>query len=244
MDERSERLERRFELPVIIAALLVIPVIVIEESSFGQPWDAIGVALNWGTWFVFLAEAVVMLSVVPNRGAWLRRHPIDVAVVILTPPFLAAFAGARLLRLLRLLRLAPLARHLFTQEGLRYSAALALLTAIAGGAAFTYFEEEDYTTAEGVYWALTTMTTVGSEIDPTTTASQTLAVIVVLMGVAFVAVLTGAVAERFFSRDLQAEEDELQEDIDDASAAILHELRGLRTRLADLEVAVQRRARP
>ena len=39
VDQRSEQMERRFEVPVIIAALLVIPVIVIEESSFGEPWE-------------------------------------------------------------------------------------------------------------------------------------------------------------------------------------------------------------
>src|SRR5215208_3959531 len=100
MDERSERIERRLEPLMIVAALLVIPVIVIEESSYGQPWDSIGVALNWGTWIAFVAEAAIMLAVVPDRVRWLRRHPIDVAVVILTPPFLAALAPIRLLRLL------------------------------------------------------------------------------------------------------------------------------------------------
>ena len=74
MDERSERIERRLEIPVIVAALLVIPVIVIEESSFGEPWDTVGVVLNWATWLTFLTEAVVMLAVVPDRGRWLRSH--------------------------------------------------------------------------------------------------------------------------------------------------------------------------
>ena len=58
--------------------------------------------LNWGTWLVFALEAVVMLSMVPDRRAWIRRHPIDLAVVTLTPPFITALAGIRLLRLLRL----------------------------------------------------------------------------------------------------------------------------------------------
>ncbi|MGI9082094.1 MAG: hypothetical protein ACR2FZ_07440 [Thermoleophilaceae bacterium] len=44
----------------------------IEESSFGSPWDSIAVALNWGTWLVFLAEAAVMLSLVPDRWRWGR----------------------------------------------------------------------------------------------------------------------------------------------------------------------------
>jgi hypothetical protein len=35
VDERSERIQRRFEWPVLAAALLVIPVIVVEETSPG-----------------------------------------------------------------------------------------------------------------------------------------------------------------------------------------------------------------
>jgi hypothetical protein len=74
VDERSRRIEARLELPVIVAALLVIPLIVIEESSYGEPWDSVGIALNWATWLVFVAEAVVMLSVVPDRSRWIREH--------------------------------------------------------------------------------------------------------------------------------------------------------------------------
>ena len=95
-----------FDLPVTVAALLTIPLIVVEESDYGQPWDAIGVMLNWGTWLVFLAEIVVMLRVVPDRKRWVRENPVAVGVTALTPPFLSLFAPLRLLRLLRLVRLA------------------------------------------------------------------------------------------------------------------------------------------
>jgi hypothetical protein len=33
VDERAERIERRFEVPILVAALLVIPVIAVERSS-------------------------------------------------------------------------------------------------------------------------------------------------------------------------------------------------------------------
>jgi hypothetical protein len=46
VNERSERIERRFELPILIAAVLVIPVILVEESSLGKPWDTIAAVLN------------------------------------------------------------------------------------------------------------------------------------------------------------------------------------------------------
>jgi voltage-gated potassium channel len=64
-----------------------------------------------------------MLSVVPSKRAWLREHPLEVAIVVLTPPILASVVQSvrvlRILTLLRLLRLAPLVRTLFTAEGLR-----------------------------------------------------------------------------------------------------------------------------
>ena len=137
MDERSERIAQRFELPMVIAALLVIPVIVFEESPVGEPWDTLALVLNWAIWLAFLTELVVMLWVVPDRRAWLRRHPAEVLVVVLTPPFLpAALQSLRVVRLARLLRLVPLVRlgpRLFSLEGLRYTALLAALTIFAGG---------------------------------------------------------------------------------------------------------------
>jgi voltage-gated potassium channel len=45
--------------------------------------------LNWAIWLAFLTELVVMLAVVPNRRAWLRGHPVEVIVVLLTPPLRA-----------------------------------------------------------------------------------------------------------------------------------------------------------
>jgi len=37
VDERSKRIEAKFDWPMVIAALLVIPLLVIEESDLGQP---------------------------------------------------------------------------------------------------------------------------------------------------------------------------------------------------------------
>jgi len=45
---------------------------------------------NWSIWLAFVAEVVIMLLVVPDRGLWLRDHPLDLAIVVLTPPFVPA----------------------------------------------------------------------------------------------------------------------------------------------------------
>jgi voltage-gated potassium channel len=66
VDERSRRFARRFELPILVAALLVIPVIVIEESNVSDTWKTVGGILNWAIWITFALEVVVMLAVVQS----------------------------------------------------------------------------------------------------------------------------------------------------------------------------------
>jgi voltage-gated potassium channel len=237
MDERSERVAKRFEPIVTVAALLVIPVLILQDQDRGTTVDLIGDVLDWLSWGAFATEAAVMLSIVPDRRAWLRTHFLEVAIVVLTPPFIGAFKSIRLLKLLRLLwlfRLAPLARRLFTTAGVKSAALLVALTAVAGGAAFAELEKGQ-TTANGVYWAVTTMTTVGyGNPQPTNTSTKILAVVVIFVGIGFVAVLTGAIAQRFLKPDIEEEEQEFSS-IEATNREILAELREVRARLEALE---------
>ncbi len=129
---------------MVIAALLVIPLLVIEESDLGQPWDFIGVLLNWGTWLAFVIEAVVMIRVTPRPMEWIKRHPIDVAVIFLSPPFIpSTFAAARLFRLLRVLRLVRIfsIRRILSLEGIRYAAFTVAFMVLLSGAAYSAIEK-------------------------------------------------------------------------------------------------------
>ncbi len=244
MDERSGRIAKRFEVPILVAALLVIPVIVIEESNVSDTWKTAGTILNWGIWITFALEVVVMLAVVPSKGRWLRDNPLDVAIVLFTPPFLPASLQAlrvfRLLRLARLFRLAPLARRLFSIEGLRYVALLALLTVLGGGAAFAAIEKHS-STWDGVWWAITTMTTVGyGDVSPHTDLGRVLAIAIMLIGIGFIAIITGAVAERFLATEFE-EVAEATHEVEATEADVLAELREVRTRLDRLEARLARR---
>ena len=236
MDERAERWERRFEWPMVIAALLVIPLLVIEESDLGEPWETVGVILNWGTWLAFAVEAAVMIWVTPKPLDWLKRNPIDAAIVILTPPFLPAnLAAARLFRLLRLLRLVPIfrLRNLLSLDGLRNVAFLAFVLVLVGGAVYAEIENE-HSTSDGIWWALVTITTVGyGDSVPTTEGGRVIAAVVMLVGIGFVALLTAFLAERFVRRG-----DDL---VDAFEEKTLRELRGLHERLDQLERALKRR---
>jgi voltage-gated potassium channel len=198
---------------MIGVALLVIPLIFIESSNPGEPLKSIGVALNWFTWLAFLVELVVMLWVSPRPLEWLRQRPLDAVVVVLSPPVLPFGLGAvrllRLLRLVRLLRLFSL-RRLLSLEGVRDAAALALLVVIGGGAAYAAVETDQHlSTWDGIWWAITTVTTVGYGGSPETTGGRVIAIVVMVTGISFVALLTAFIADRFIRQeveDVEAEE--------------------------------------
>lgn len=235
MDARSERVARRFDVPMLVAALLVIPMLVIQESSLGEPWTTVADVLNWGTWLAFVVELVVMLAVVPDRWRWVRENPLDVIVTVITPPILpgplAAARLLRLLRILRLLRLAPIMRRVFTIEGVRYAGLLAFLTLLVGGTAFANVEKEP-DEWDGIWWAATTMTTVGyGEKLITTDAGRVIAIFVMVVGIGFGTLLIGAVAQRFVAPPVEAAERA-------AEAEVLAEIRTLAARLDRIEAAV------
>ena len=203
VDERSREIERRLELPLLAFALLTIPAIALDSPDVAEPWETIGIALNWVIWLAFVAEVVIMLRVVPDRGRWLRDHPLDLAIVIFTPPFLpASLQAARVFRLLRLLRLVKagvLARRIFSTEGVRDAAVLTLMAVLGGGAAFAAVEQEENLSAwDGVWWAIQTVTTVGYGSPAVTTdGGRIIGICLMVTGIGFVAVLTAAAAERF-----------------------------------------------
>jgi voltage-gated potassium channel len=247
MDARSERIAARFEPFLMVAAVLTLPAVIIPESEPNSTLATIAEVLNWVTWLPFLAEVVVMLAIVPDRRRWLREHPIELIVVVLTPPILPpglqSLRVIRLLRLLRLLRLAQLARRLFSLQGLRYTALLAALTIVAGGAAFVGFENNashHYDTWDGIYWATTTMTTLGSNVEATTTGAQILSVVILVVGISFVALLTGAIAQRFLGPQLEEVEAELAEGERSAEVVALRQMREIRGQLQGLEASLEK----
>jgi voltage-gated potassium channel len=245
VNERAERVRRRFDVPILIAATMVIPVIVVEQSVKSEPWTTASTALNWLIWTTFLAELVVTTIAAERRGEWLRRHPLELAVVVLTVPLLPALLqGTRVIRLVQLLRVLRLVRfmqalrRLFTFEGLRYAALLALMTALGGGAAFAAVEGRS--TWDGVYWAVTTMTTVGyGDVTPETNGGRLIAIFVMFVGIGFLTMVIGAVSQRFVTPELQ-EAAVTEEEIATTEVEMLRELSEIMTRLRRLEASVQR----
>jgi voltage-gated potassium channel len=230
---RAERAARRLQTPMIVAALLAIPTIIVQESNFGEGWEILASILDWSIWAVFAANLVIMLVLVPDRKRWLIRNPMDVWIVVLTPPFLpATLKLARLLPIVRLVWLMVVAnrlRNVFSLQGLRYAALIVFTIVVGGGAVFVAVERnQNLTIWDGLWWAAETVTTVAyGDIYPTTALGRIVATVVMTAGIGFVALLTGALAQRFLygagedaAPKSSADEAEMTRKLDDLSLQV------------------------
>jgi voltage-gated potassium channel len=178
-----------------------------------------------------------MLWVVPRKRTWLRTHLLDLVITVFTPPFApAAWQAGRSFRLIRLLRLVRVfsIRSLLSLEGIKYAALTAAGTVVVGGAVVASLEKnQHWTTWDGIWWAATTVTTVGyGDLRVKTDGGRMIAMAIMLIGIGFVALLTAFIADRFVQgqREVGTKED-----------LILTELRKIRERLDDLELLPDRK---
>jgi hypothetical protein len=100
-------IDARMRTLMIAATLLVIPVLVLETQPLSAPWHTVAVVGDWLIWLVFLVEFAAIVAFAEDWRSWLRKYPLAIALLILTPPFAPATVQAlRLFRLLRLFRVA------------------------------------------------------------------------------------------------------------------------------------------
>lgn len=212
-----ERFERAIELPLLLLALAMIPLLVVPlVIDLPAGVERSIVAADWFIWAVFAFEYVVRLVLCPKRWLFIRRNWPDLLIVVL--PFLRPLRVVRSARALRLLRLARLGavlskttqqgRRLLVRHGLHY-ALLISIVAVVGAAALTLAVEEDGggsidSFGDALWWSVTTVTTVGyGDTFPVTPAGRGVAAVLMLTGIALFGVLTANIAAFFVEHEQQ-----------------------------------------
>jgi len=222
--DRLARLERWTEWPLTVLALLLIPVLLAPELfELDSETEAVFDALDYLIWGVFAADLLAKVAIAPARGRYLRTHWVDVALVAL--PMLRPLRLARSTRVLRLLRLGRVsvalgrftagARRILSRHGLDYTLLAALLIVVVSGALATVAERsnDDATIQDlpdGLWWAVTTVTTVGyGDTYPRTALGRGIGVALMLLGISLFSVVTANVAAFF----VEEREDELLKEV-------------------------------
>ena len=152
--------------------------------------------VSWTVWVAFALDFVARLTLATNRVSYARSHWYDVALILIP-----------MLRPLRLLRIFALARILHRSAANSligrvsiYVAGTAIMAVGLGAIAVLDAEqgsaEANITTfGDALWWAATTVTTVGyGDRFPVTAAGRLIAVALMLVGIALVGAVTASIA--------------------------------------------------
>ena len=238
--------DARLRIPLAIAALLVIPDLILEEQPLRETWHTVAVVGNWAIWLAFFVEFVAILTLASDWRAWMRKYPLALPMLILTPPFApGAIQALRAFRLLRLLRVARgfqfVSKELLSLEGVRYVAAVAVFLVLAGGVALAQVETtaaRHVSSWDGIWWAIGFVTTNGESANVHTDSGRAIAIVLMLTGIAVFSVITAAIAQRFVaSREVPEAQAEAAR-ISAGEQAIIVRLDALSTRVRAIEPAV------
>jgi voltage-gated potassium channel len=233
VDPRRDAWERRAEWPLMFTAVAFLigyawPIL---DPDLPTRWRTACESVTWLAWALFVVDYSVRLALAEQRSRFIRRNIFDLAVIALP-----IFRPLRLLRLVALVRI--LSRP--TSVALRgrvavyvtgsaalviFCAAVAVLDAERGSA-----DPNITTFPDALWWAATTVTTVGyGDLYPTTATGRLVATGLMLAGIALLGTVTAALAQ-WFIEQVRRSDETTQSEI----AQLAHEVANLRAELRSL----------
>jgi len=179
-----------------------LPAIINPMSQNMEHW------INWIQWFVwgvFALDLLIGILAAPSKKQYLKTHPLEIMCV--------ALPALRPLRLLRLISIGSLVIHkvavgrqfAIAVKVFLFSILLSYIAAVQITISERSVEKSNIKTfSDGLWWAITTVTTVGyGDKYPTTIEGRVLAVVLMLTGISLMGVVTASVAAWFVSMSQQ-----------------------------------------
>jgi voltage-gated potassium channel len=197
-DNRLIRWENRTETPLFAASLVYLAAYAVHVLWTGLPsWaHSLLLAVIGLMWTLFVADYAVRWRISGARfgPSYVRRHPLDTVATLLP-----------LLRPLRVVRLYEVVQRRHEKPRLNlyarviaYGSMTALLLGFAGALA-VYQQERNApgatirTFGDSVWWACSTLTTVGyGDVTPVTAGGRTIAAFLMFLGLALLGAVTGS----------------------------------------------------
>ena len=217
---------RLFDIALLIVIVLSTIVIILESVPELAKYAYIFDALEWVFTSLFTIEYILRVWVVKHKRRYVFSFLGIVDLLSILPTYLSlifygaeAFIVIRIIRLIRIFRILKLAQFIGAGHTLRsaliasrYKIIVFLLTVvmsvIISGTLMYLIEgaENGFTSIPvGLYWAISTMTTVSyGDITPSTGLGRALASFIMILGYGIIAVPTGIVSAEMF--DLKAKE--------------------------------------
>ena len=196
-DDTSGRLASylaRTQTPLDLLALATLWIVLVPPGDFGTAHHASTVALmvRVGLSLVYAVDMTIRAALARRHWHYIRTHPLSLLVVVV-PPVRIVFS----LRLVQsLFRRGNLERFLLAASvlALNFAIIVDLYERHAKGSNI-------HTLGESLWWAVTTVTTVGyGDYYPVTVGGQIAASLIMAIGILTIAVITAQVASSFMDQ--------------------------------------------
>ena len=216
---------RRFDVALLVVVLASVLVVMLETvHPLAERHARLFLALEWGFTLLFTVEYIARLTCVtrPLRYATSFFGLVDLAAVL--PMYLATLVPGlhvlidiRILRMLRAFRILKLTEYVreYSNLGEAFRASrrkiavflsvVAMVVVVLGTVMYVVEGPQHGFTSipVAIYWAITTMTTVGfGDITPHTNLGRAVSSVVMLLGWGILAVPTGIVTAELTTRSL------------------------------------------
>ncbi len=221
--EADTRLGRAFDLTLLALIVLSVGVVMLDSvATINNQWGKVFTWFEWIFTITFTIEYVLRLLCVRHPWRYATSFFGVIDLLAIAPTYLALFfpelhalIDVRVLRLLRIFRILKLAAYVaeFRELGNALIASrrkiavfmsFVLMMVIVMGTLMYVIEgpESGYTSIPvSIYWAITTVTTVGfGDITPKTDLGRLITSMMMLIGWGTLAVPTGIVSAEFATR--------------------------------------------
>jgi voltage-gated potassium channel len=213
-----DRFSAAVDGPMLVISVLWLPVLIVPmiarlTGDVATTFDFV----DYVIWALFAAEYLAKLYLAPSRWAFIKSHVLDLVVVAVP-----MFRVLRVLRIIRVLRIGIIvqrsiarARSILFEHGLHFVLLAAVVVLFASAALELSFERNAvganiHTYREALWWAISTVTTVGyGDRFPVTAGGQGVAVVLMLCGIGLIGVITANIASFFVQQRTDPVREEL-----------------------------------
>ncbi|MFF3555164.1 potassium channel family protein [Streptomyces tsukubensis] len=203
-EDRMWRWRRRTEVPLFVASTVFLGCYAVRilDDDLPQGWRDALLAVTYTAWAMFVADFAVRWRISGRGLSFIRTHLLDAIVVVLP-----------LLRPLRIVEIYDSVQHRHEHARLSlyarvmsYASMTAVLLGFAG--ALTVYAAERgapgatiKTFGDSVWWACSTLTTVGyGDVTPVTPEGRTVATFMMAGGLALLGAVTGSFSSWLIQR--------------------------------------------
>jgi len=210
-NQRAQFWDKVFQWPMLLLALWMPFQFYLDYRSGMESTET--AFFDWLVWWFFVIESILLVSVVDNKTRYLRGNWMNVFIIVAgLPIILWGYSPlAVILRSLRLLlmagliyRLTKTVRKILGKNQLGKTLLVAFLLVLISGSIISAIDPAFESPAEGIWWALVTISTVGyGDFSPVSVPGRIFASVLILAGVVLLALITANLAAYFVEKEVE-----------------------------------------